>query len=87
MHFLLGGDLISALRHNSLAVLMIPVVAWLWIGEAARAFGRRFPARTVVSSKTTWILLAVILLFGVARNLPVYPFSLFTPPPVAGQHF
>ena len=84
-HFLLQGEWQAALQHNLLAVLMIPVVAWLLLGEAVTAFGRRFPFRTHLSGRSTWLLLVLILLFGVTRNLPAQPFSLLAPPPAAAQ--
>jgi hypothetical protein len=84
-HFLLQGDWQAALQHNLLAVLMIPVLVWLLLGETVTAFGRRFPMRAQLSGNATWFLLAVILLFGVMRNLPAQPFASLAPPPAAAQ--
>lgn len=82
-HFLLHGDWHSALRHNPLAVVMMPLVAVLLLAEMVAAFGRRFPLRTRLPGSAIWIILAVILLFGVMRNLPLQPFTALVPPPAA----
>lgn len=85
VHFLLQGDWQSALRHNLLAVVMMPLVVVLLMAEMVAAFGRRFPVRIHLSGYATWMLLAVILLFAIMRNLPAQPFSALAPPPAAAE--
>jgi hypothetical protein len=85
LHFLLQGEWLLALRYNLLAIILLPLIAWLWVAEVTQAFGRRFPLRSSLSARASWLLLAAILLFGVARNLPARPFSTLSPPPTAMQ--
>jgi hypothetical protein len=64
VHNLLHGDFAMAFRFNPLLMVLAPlgVGAWLVRGEAAF---------TAIPAKAIWVLLAVIVGFGVVRNLPV----------------
>ncbi|MEV2265986.1 DUF2752 domain-containing protein [Nonomuraea africana] len=69
-HALAHLDVVAALGLNPLLVLATPVVAYVWarwlIGAWSGSAWRPSPPRPVY----LWSLLALILLFGVARNLP-----------------
>jgi hypothetical protein len=79
LHALLHGDLRQALAMNSLTVILLPFIGCGLVSEICMQFrgqpivGTRIPA--------TWIraLFAVIVLFGIARNLPFHPFDLLAP--------
>ncbi len=79
MHALLHGELRQAFAMNSLTVILLPFLGCGLVSEvSSRLWGRplvmtRLPAE--------WIraLFAVIVLFGVARNLPFHPFDLLAP--------
>ena len=68
-HDLAHADLAGAWSMNPLWVLAVPLVVALWGRWVARAArGRRVgPAPTWAA----WLLLVVVVGFGVARNLPV----------------
>lgn len=66
-HQLLHGHVAAALRFNPLLVVLLPVAA---VG-AWRGWLRR-PA-------VGWMLLTVVVLFGIIRNVPVEPFTLLKP--------
>jgi len=67
-HDLAHGDLVGAWGMNPLWVLAVPLVAALWVRWfAAAAAGR--PARAV-PLRVGWAGLAVVLVFGVLRNVP-----------------
>ena len=80
-HQLLHGELISALRYNALWVLSLPVALYCISSELRRlARGRPLPGDPV---RNRWFLVgafAVAVLFGLLRNLPMYPFVLLVPP-------
>jgi hypothetical protein len=67
LHQLLHGNIVAALRLNSMFVLSLPMLA---------LFGPRYVARKLRSEPTgwqmrwLWFYLAAWLLFGVLRNLP-----------------
>ncbi len=69
LHALAHGDVGKALGLNALAVLAVPVLALAaWRGSTTRW-------------KPIWIwtLLFVVVMYGVLRNIPAYPFTLLAP--------
>jgi hypothetical protein len=79
MHQLLHGNLGEAWALNPLTILLLP---FLLYGAASYALfelrGRYLPR---VFLPAVWIraLCAVIVLFGIARNIPLHPFELLAP--------
>jgi len=79
LHQLLHGNLGAAWALNPLTVLLLPFVIY---GVASHAFfeihGQHLPRPFLPA---VWIraLCAVIILFGVARNLPFHPFDSLAP--------
>jgi len=80
-HQLLHGELVSALRYNAFWVLALPVAFYAAVSETRRLTkGRPLPG-DLVRNRWFWVgLISVALLFGVLRNVPVYPFVLLAPP-------
>jgi Protein of unknown function (DUF2752) len=79
VHQLLHGDFHAAWAMNPLTVLLFPFLAYALAWEAAfYCRGLRLPQFTLPGM---WIraLCAAILLFGIARNIPVHPFDLLVP--------
>jgi hypothetical protein len=69
LHHLLHGQVLAALHFNALLVAGTPVAAWL----AARSFLRSSHGQAHSPGfhpAWLWAALAVVLLFGVLRNLP-----------------
>lgn len=69
-HQLLHGHIAKALRLNALVVLAVPVLMVLavrWIGQRLR--GSQIPPKPL-SVFWLWVLLAVVIGFGIVRNLP-----------------
>src|SRR5215469_15946321 len=79
IHQLLHGNLQAAWAMNPLAVLLLPLVGY---GLAAEAFvevrGQRL-TRWILPGFWIQVLAAIIVGFGVVRNLPLYPFNLLAP--------
>ncbi len=70
---LLQGDLLAAWSFNPLFTLSLPLLAAILISA-------RFSSRPLGGSPLlAWSLLAVIVLFGIARNLPMAPFTALAP--------
>jgi hypothetical protein len=65
------GHWLTALRLNPVTVLALPLIGVLW------ATGRLDRLRPV----WIWSFLAVLVAFGVLRNLPWQPFTLLAPQP------
>lgn len=67
-HALLRGDLAAAWRANALALLALPVIAFLFWIELNRARHPRLYMR-LHRPATTYILLALILAWWIFRNI------------------
>jgi hypothetical protein len=69
LHQLLHGNVAAAFRFNALSMALLPVAGYLMVrGDASR-----------LKPTWIWLLLVVIVAFGVMRNIPVYPFTLLAP--------
>jgi hypothetical protein len=79
IHQLLEGNFRAAWALNPLAIVFLP---FLFYGLASHALyeirGRHLPS---VFLRAEWIraLAVLIVLYGIARNLPVHPFNLLAP--------
>lgn len=79
IHSLFAGDVTAAFGYNALLVLALPFLLYAGLRTAGEGwFGWRLP-RVPLRASTVWAVLAGILLFTVARNLPVPPFTRLAP--------
>lgn len=69
LHQLLHGHLATAFRLNPLAIALLPPVGYLVVRRG----------RVAMKPAWIWSLLAVVVVFGVLRNVPVYPFTMLAP--------
>jgi Protein of unknown function (DUF2752) len=79
IHQLLLGNFREAWALNPLTVVLLPFVTYGLASEALiQLRGRALPQ---IFLPAIWIrsLCAVVILFGVARNLPFHPFNLLAP--------
>jgi hypothetical protein len=79
IHQLLHGNLQAAWAMNPLTILLLPFIGYGLVSHALAAIrGRGLPQPFIPA---VWIraLFAVIVLFGIARNLPLHPFDLLAP--------
>ena len=79
LHHLLHGDLAGACRSNILMVLCLPLVGQLLVSQVVLATSGRTLKPLPMSGRAAWLILAVIMLYWVARNIPVYPLTLLAP--------
>lgn len=75
LHQLVHGDILSAARYNIVALLMVPVLVWMWLVWTQRRLGYRGLPTWRPSARVGWIGLALWLTFSVLRNLPWEPFT------------
>lgn len=79
LHAALNGHVLQSLAYNALAWVVLPIVGialvrslWTWY--------RNTPAKPHRSSPIwPWVIGALMLLYGVLRNLPWHPFTLLAP--------
>jgi hypothetical protein len=89
LHQLLHGHFIAAIRFNPLMVLVLPFAAYAMASYALRWAGMRalpgvricarWGACARMRAWWGWALLAIIVAFGVLRNIPAWPFRLLAP--------
>lgn len=77
LHALAHGDVSQALASNSLLVLGAPVLVIGWTWRRALTLHGRPPG--VFAAKWIWLILGVIVAYGVLRNVPYYPCTLLAP--------
>ena len=78
-HALFHGDVITALDYNA----MLPFFAFLigcgFVAMVYYAISGRRLSFNPIHPNVLWVFLVTLLVFGVARNLPWYPFSVLFP--------
>jgi hypothetical protein len=79
IHALLHGDLRQAVAMNLLTVILLPFIGYGLGSEVYRGFRARPLPGTMLPASWIRALFAVIVLFGIARNLPFHPFDLLAP--------
>ena len=79
LHQLLHGNLREAWAMNPLTILLLPFIAYGLASQALLQLRGRGLPRVFLPATTIRILCAVIILFGIARNLPFHPLHLLAP--------
>ena len=80
LYFLLHGHPLLAFRENALAMLVFPAILY----KLLRAFaGKSSVSNPQISYRLGTALVVVVLVFGVARNLPFRPFRGLAPQPIS----
>jgi hypothetical protein len=70
LHQLTHGNWAAAWRLNPLAVALLPVGCWLGLREWVRqVYGIKWPG-LVTRPFWGWALAAIVVVFGIVRNLP-----------------
>jgi hypothetical protein len=68
VHLFLHGEFLAALRSNPLALVLVPVVAYVFFSHfAGDAFGRRMPELRFRNS-FLWVAAALVVVYWIARN-------------------
>jgi Protein of unknown function (DUF2752). len=79
IHQLLHGHWYAGWTMNPLSVLLFPFLAYGLASEALfHLRGERLP-QVALPANGIRVLFAVIILFGIARNLPLHPFDWLAP--------
>lgn len=78
-HALFHGDILTALDYNALIPLFAVIFGFFYVSMILVAVrGRAFP-NWVLSLKAIWGMLVLLIVFGILRNLPIYPFTILFP--------
>ena len=76
---LLHGRVGDAIGLNPLAVAMIPVLLYAFVSTALLVLRGRGLPTVKVPAGAVWALAAVLIAFGIVRNIPAAPFTLLAP--------
>ena len=79
IHQLLHGNLRAAWAMNPLTVLLLPFLTYGLASEALRHLRGRGLPQVWLPAASIRALCLVVILFGIARNLPIYPLNLLAP--------
>ena len=80
LHHLVTGDVVAALAANVLFPVVLVLGGYLWLSWVWPAVtGRPVPSLGRVPSGVWAGAVAVAVVFGVLRNLPLDPFSALAP--------
>ena len=79
LHQLLHGNVTAALGYNLYSMLAMPLVGYSLAAAGLRAYRLPAPPRLTVPAPLIWALLAAILAFWLARNLPIQPLMFLAP--------
>ena len=79
IHQLLHGNLQAAWAMNPLAVILLPFLLYGLASHVLLEFRGRGLPQTFLPAVWIRALCVVIILFGVARNLPLHPLNLLAP--------
>ncbi len=73
VHSFLRGDVVGAMDHNLLFVLLLPAMLYAFVAWTATRMGHPLPS-IPITSRWVWIPLTVVMIaFTVVRNLPGSP--------------
>lgn len=79
LHALLHGQLGAAARLNAAVLVALPFIAFGLARRGARAAGLPLAPPAPLPRAVGVLVLAAVVLWGVARNLPFAPFSALAP--------
>jgi Protein of unknown function (DUF2752) len=78
-HALFHGDILTALDFNALIPLFVVIFGLLFVSLVMLALRGKGLIRLDQSPKFLVGVFALLIVFGVLRNLPFYPFSILFP--------
>lgn len=76
---LLHGDLAQAFAYNPLFVLLLPLISYAAFGTAFQMWTGRRMGGPRMSARMSYVLIAILAAYFIARNIPVEPFNLLAP--------
>jgi hypothetical protein len=81
-YFLLHGDILQALRYNFLLVVILPVLLYIYflLSQVYILKNKNYLKYFNFSEKFGYIFIAVLTIFFILRNIPLFPFTYLAPP-------
>lgn len=79
LHALMHGDILTALDFNALIPLILIFLGYLFFSMLSVAVRGRGLAVGKWNLVLLWVVLGLLITFGILRNLPFYPFTILFP--------
>lgn len=81
-YFLLHGDVLQALRYNSLLIVILPFLLYVYflLSQVYILKNKKYLKYFNFSGKLGYIFIGVLIVFFILRNIPVSPFTYLSPP-------
>lgn len=76
---LIHADIIGALHYNALLVISLPVLVYAAVSQVVELYTGHGLREITINKWSGNIIVAVVLLYWLLRNIPVYPFNLLAP--------
>ena len=80
LHYLLRGDIVSAMRHNLFLFLASPILATAFFYWTQSTWFLKSTVSRTPQPRYLKMILLFTLSFWLLRNIPAYPFTLLSPP-------
>lgn len=78
-HALFQGDILTALDFNALIPVWVLIFGYVLVSLVLTAIRGKGLPMWPTSSRFLWAFMVMLLLFGVVRNIPVWPFTILFP--------
>src|SRR6476620_3735125 len=78
-HALFHGDISTALGFNALLPVWAVIIAYVWVSLVVYAIRGKGLPMWPTNPAFLWTFMIVLLVFGIWRNIPAYPFTLLFP--------
>jgi hypothetical protein len=78
-HALFHGDVLTALDFNAMIPLAVIVFGYLFLSLISYAGRGKVLLQGSFNLGLLWAVFGLLILFGIVRNLPYYPFSVLFP--------
>jgi hypothetical protein len=78
-HALFHGDLVSAIDFNLMTPVWAIVFGWVLISLILFVVRGRGLPMWPTYPKVLWVFLVVLVVFGIARNIPIWPLTFLFP--------
>jgi hypothetical protein len=78
-HALFHGDILTALDYNAMLPFFGTLIAFALFSMIAFAIRGTRPRVNLLHPNALWVFFIMLMVFGVARNLPWYPFTILFP--------
>ena len=78
-HALFHGDVLTALDFNAMIPIAVLFFGFIFFSLVSVAVSGRGLLLGNINLALLWVTLGLLIVFGVLRNLPYYPFSILFP--------